>query len=192
MTGTARSSSREAAFCGRAAHGVSNLSREDRMQIMAHRAKERPTPWAHLAVRFNVNELDLRSMFDPRNDNLVEPVEVAQPEPSARDDAMRLRDVMFTAMWNDETPRIDIMAALGISASTVDLMRRRLKLARRVPGRKPFFWTDETIAYVRRHYFVGGESANCVGRHLGCAHTAVIRLARQKGWNKATGKRAVK
>jgi hypothetical protein len=185
-------SSTEGNYCGRAVHGVSNLSREDRMQIMAHRAKDRPTPWAHLAVRFNVNELDLRAMCEPRNDNLVEPVEVVWPEPSTRDDAMRLRDVMFTAMWNDETPRIDIMAALGISSSTVDLMRSRLKLPRRVPGRKPFFWTEEAIAYVRRHYFVGGESAKCVGRHLGCAHTAVIRLARQKGWSKSTGKRAAK
>ena len=111
-------SSTEGNYCGRAVHGVSNLSSEDRMQIMAHRAKERPTPWSHLAVRFNVNELDLRGMFEPRNDNLVEPVEVVSPEPSTRDDAMRLRDVMFTAMWNDETPRIDLARQKGWSKST--------------------------------------------------------------------------
>lgn len=47
----------------------------------------------------------------------------------------------------------------------------------------------ENVAYVRRHYFVGGESANAVGRHLGCAHTAVLTLARHQGWDRKPAKK---
>jgi hypothetical protein len=181
-------SSVEGNYCGRAVHGVSNLGREEMREIEAHRSKERPTPWAHLALRYNVNVVDLRRLFEQKNDN-APAAAVASPvarddTPTAREDAMRVRDLTFRALWAAETPRDDIMAALGISASTVDKMRLRLRLPRRVPGRKGWFWTAESIAYVRRHYFVGGESANSVGRHLGCAHTAVLRLAREKGWDR--------
>lgn len=181
-------SSIEGNYCGRAVHGVSNLGAEEMRQIEAHRSKERPTPWAHLALRYNVNEVDLRRLFEPKNDNTApppHPVPVARPAPcSAREDAMRLRDMTFKALFEAGTPREDIMAALKISASTVDKMRLRLNLPRRVPGRKAIEWTPENVAYVRRHYFVGGESANAVGRHLGCAHTAILTLARHKGWDR--------
>ena len=176
-------SSTEGNYCGRAVHGVSNLGREEMREIEAHRGKERPTPWPHLALRYNVNEVDLRRLFEPKNDNAPTPPQEVLPSPT-RDDAMRLRDLTFVALWQAETPRIDIMAALGISASTLDNTRLRLGLPSRKPGRKTWAWTEESVAYVRARYFVGGESANAVGRHLGCAHTAVLNLVRQKGWDR--------
>lgn len=56
-------------YCGRAARGVSSLGHEEMRQIEAHRSKDRPTPWAHLADRYGVNEIDLRQMYQPANDH---------------------------------------------------------------------------------------------------------------------------
>lgn len=113
---------------------ISNLSAEDMRQIEAHRAKDRPTPWAHLAAWYSVNEVGLRNLFEkPANDDAA-----AKPEPPAitKEERRAARDARFRLMWEQDIPRIEMMAALGISAATIDVDRRRLNLPRREPGRK--------------------------------------------------------
>lgn len=113
---------------------ISNLSAEDMRQIEAHRAKDRPTPWAHLASWYSANEVDLRNLFEkPANDDAA-----AKPEAGelSREERRAARDAQFRLMWEQDIPRIEMMAALGISAATIDVDRRRLNLPRREPGRK--------------------------------------------------------
>lgn len=115
-------------FCGRAVHGVSNLSHEDMRQIEAHRAKERPTPWAHLAMRYRVNEIDLRRLCDPLNDNRPEPVKPA-PVREALTPAQ-----MLPPLWEAGLPVDQISNILKIDARSVSRLRERLGLPARKRG----------------------------------------------------------
>ena len=181
MSRTARSASAEANFCGRAAHGVSGLGSEEMRQIEAHRSKERPTPWAHLAARYRVNEIDLRRLFEPANDDVVMPKAVA---PQTHEDRLTVRDKRFVAMWKENAPRSEIMLALGISASTVDHLRARLRLPKRLAGRKPNEWGHAEDEFIRNHYILGGKTALWVAEKLGRTRCAVIGRAARNGWSR--------
>lgn len=126
MRGTANTST-GGRFCGRAVHGISNLSAEDMRQIEAHRHRDRPTPWPHLAVRFGVNEIDLRRLFEPKNDNVAEPMPTPRPEagtPAA----------MLPALWNAGVSLAQISLVLKMDERSVARMRERLGLAPRKRG----------------------------------------------------------
>jgi len=186
---TARSSSAEANFCGRAVHGVSSLTAEDMRQIEAHRAKERPTPWAHLALRFGVNEIDLRNLFaPPANDDkpsAPKPDPVAKAvTPVAPPLPMTARDARFTAMWNAGEPKTDIAVAFGIHIYTVDKMRDRLGLEKRERATKPGDWSASDAAYVRQYYVLERQSASKVAQHLGRTRDAVIGFSHRQGWSR--------
>lgn len=134
MRGTANTSS-EGRFCGRAVHGVSNLGSEQMREIEAHRSKDRPTPWPHLAARYGVNEIDLRRLFDPANDDApARPTAVA---PLSKEEQAARRDERFRAMWIADVPAEQIMAALTMSHQTVHNFRARLGLQKRPQGRRP-------------------------------------------------------
>lgn len=68
-------------FCGVSARGVSKLTGENMREIEAHRMRERPISWANLAIRYDVNEVDLRRLFAPVNDDQPKPK--ASPPPVA-------------------------------------------------------------------------------------------------------------
>lgn len=182
MKSTARSSS-EGAWCGRAGHGVSNLSNDDMHQIAAHRAKDRPTPWPHLAVRFGVNEIDLRRLFEV-NDNV--PVIAATPRPAPPRPERTARDAVFTQLWEDGHAKSNIAAAMRVKLSTVDRMRDRLGLTPRTRATKPNDWSPAESFYVRQNYILGGVSASTVGKHLGRSRHAVIGFAHRQGWSRYT------
>jgi hypothetical protein len=124
MKGTANAST-AGRFCGRAVHGVSGLSREDLHQIEAHRAKDRPTPWAHLAARFAVNELDLRQLFEAKNDNQLAPAEPPPPPTLAS---------MLRPMWEAGVSVKQISIVLKIDERSVCRMRERIGLPPRRRG----------------------------------------------------------
>lgn len=168
-------------YCGRAIKGVSNLCLEDMRQIEAHRAKDRPTPWAHLAARYGVNEIDLRTMFSA-NDNLRQP---APPEDEPRLTADQ-RDARFTAMWTEGRPKSEIMASLHIKERSIERFRVRLELPPRAPAGRPGDWTAEQDAYVLRHYVTAGETAVEVAKALGRTPLAVIGRSHRKGWTRHT------
>jgi hypothetical protein len=169
-------------FACAARRTISNLTAAEMREIEGERSKARPTPWPHLAARYAVNELDLRRVVGSANDD-ARPA----PKPVALDtleDRVRLRDERFIVMWKQGTPRIDIMSALGISASTIDHTRARLQLPRRAPGRKTGDWTPEDIAYVRKHFIDGIQSPTTVGQALSRTRAAVVGLANREGWTR--------
>ena len=127
-------------YCGRAVHGVSSLGYHELREIEAHRAKDRPTPWPHLAARYGVNETDLRALFERANDGAPK----APPPPSPRQPASR--DDRFRAMWEAGVPNLEIMTALRLSAQTVSNIRDRLGLKKRGKGRPSGPWTRKAIA----------------------------------------------
>jgi hypothetical protein len=183
MSRTCRSASAEANFCGRAVHGVSSLSSEDRQQILAHRARDRPTPWAHLSVRFNVNELDLRAMFEPKNDN-AQPTSL--PIAVSRDEAAAIREARFRDMWETGISRVIIATRLGLDVPSVDRMRQRLGLTKR--GRSASRWDSWSQAedqYIRQTYGARKQTAAQVGAYLGRTAAAVIGRAQRAGLNSA-------
>lgn len=163
-------------FCGRAVHGVSNLSAEDFRQIEAHRAKERPTPWAHLAMRYGVNEIDLRRLVEGSNDN--EPA--ARPVP-IQASPLSQREQRFKTMWLAGVPKSEIMLSLCISHGTADRMRVILGLPKRAAGRRPNDWTDAEDEYIRQHYTREGQTALEVAKALGRTRLAVIGRANRIG-----------
>jgi hypothetical protein len=167
-------------FACSARRTISNLTPAEMSEIENERSKDRPTPWAHLATRYAVNELDLRRMFDPNKPKAV----AAPPAPDTHQDRVKLRDERFLVMWKEGAPRLDIMSALGISASTIDHTRARLGLDRRVPGRKTGDWTPQDIAYVRKHFIDGNHSPASVGQALGRTRAAVKGLANREGWTR--------
>lgn len=125
MRGTANAST-GGNYCGRAARGVSNLGHEQMRQIEAHRAKDRPTPWPHLAARYGVNEIDLRRMFEPANDDAAQRVESSPAAPSLAD--------MLPGLWNAGLSLTEISNILKIDERSIQRMRERLGLAPRVRG----------------------------------------------------------
>lgn len=186
MSRTANTST-EGNYCGRAVHGVSNLSFEDRQQIAAHRAKERPTPWSHLAIRYGVNEIDLRQLFaPPANDDKPEPKPTPVPEVAGPAPRLTERDARFTAMWNAGHPKTDIAVAFGVHIYTVDKMRDRLGLPKRERASKPDDWSAAEAAYVRQYYILKKVSASEVAKHLGRTRHAVIGFAHRQGWARYT------
>jgi hypothetical protein len=136
MRGTVNTST-EGRFCGRAVHGVSNLGSEQMREIEAHRAKDRPTPWAHLALWYGVNEIDLRGLFEASNTDVREPR--AHAGPLTREELLARRDQRFIALWNADVPASEIMGSLGVSFYTVQKMRERLGLSKRAVGRPPLY-----------------------------------------------------
>lgn len=166
-------------FCGRAVHGVSNLSHEDMRQIEAHRAKERPTPWAHLARRYAVNEIDLRQLFEGANDNAL-PVATPPQDVAAANE----RDERFRALWLSETAKSEIAYLLGMGFHSIDRTRRRLGLPKRKEGAKPNGWTEADDAHILKYYIQGGQTAEAVAAELGRTRTAVIGRAYRNGWTR--------
>lgn len=171
-------------YCGRAVQGVSNLCAEDLRQIEAHRAKERPTPWAHLARRDGVNELDLRAMFCGVNDR-AEPV-MANPPPLSLTPRTTVseREARFRTLWNEGAPKSEISYLLGMTSPQMDRIRVKLGLEKRKEGAKPNGWTAEEDAAILRHYITAGMTAEAVGKMLGRTRTAVIGRAHRKGWTR--------
>lgn len=190
MRGTANTSA-GGNYCGRAVHGVSSLSLEDMRQIEAHRAKDRPTPWAHLALRYNVNEIDLRTMFvSAANDDQPAPVAVVPLAPPRKPKPRCLseeREALFRVLWTSDQPKSEIQHRMALSQSQVDRLRAKLGLPARQEGRKPNCWTDEESAYVLRHYVAGGVPADAVAQKLpGRSHWAVIGHAHRMGWTRTS------
>jgi hypothetical protein len=188
MRNTARSSN-EGAYCGRAVHGVSNLCHEDLQQIFAHRSKDRPTPWAHLAARYGVNEIDLRQLYDAKNDNKPRVKREPEVKPAPRL-GITARDARFSRMWNEGMAKTDIALALGIHVTTVDKMRDRLGLEKRRRSSRLDGWSEADAAYVLEHYIRLKGSATEVGRHLGRTRNSVIGFASRQGWRRYRIKRA--
>lgn len=180
MKGTANTSA-GGQWCGRAVHGVSSLCGEDMRQIEAHRAKERPTPWAHLALRYGVNEIDLRRLFEPGNDNLL-----PRPAPDQKQATRTERERRFRTMWAEGMPKSEISNLLGMSFPSIDKMRLKLGLSKRAEGTKPNSWSEEEDAYIRRHYIIAGETAEAVARKLNRTRLAVIGRAHRQGWTRNT------
>lgn len=188
MRGTANTSD-GGRFCGRAVHGVSNLSGEDRRQIEAHRAKDRPTPWAHLALRYGVNEIDLRKIFEPAaNDDAPLPVAVVAPPAPARPRNLTAeRETLFRELWGSGIPKYEIAARMTLSAQQIDRLRVKLALPVRQVGSKPDSWKPDESRYVLRNYVVGGRSAASVAQELpGRSEWAVVGHAHRMGWTRAS------
>lgn len=118
MTGTASKDSR-GNYCGRAVHGVSNLSGEDLRQIEALRARERPVPWCHLARQYNVCEADLRQYFEGAT--------VSSPPPAPKVH-VKSRGERLTEYWLGGMSYDDMSERLGMNRSAISDMRKRLGL----------------------------------------------------------------
>lgn len=179
MRGTANTSS-EGSYCGRAVRGVSNLSHEDFCQIEAHRAKDRPTPWAHLAARYGVNEIDLRRLLDPRKDDGDDR---PAPLPVARNRRAD-REARFRSLWTNGVPKSEIISIMGISSTTLDTLRLKLGLPKRAVGAKPNGWTADEDDYIRTHYVILGQSAVVVAAALGRTRNGIIGRAHRQGWTR--------
>lgn len=117
-----------ARFCGRADTGISKLTIEDLRQIEAHRAGSRPTPWPHLALRYGVNEIDLRGLFESANDDRPKG---CVEEPLSRQEAGARRNARFREMWIAGVPRSAMAEAMGMDIYSIDRTRARLGLAKR-------------------------------------------------------------
>ena len=172
--------SNEGAYCGRAVRGLSNLSHEDLQQIEAHRAKDRPTPWAHLAARYGVNEIDLRGLFHPGEKPPAPPRQA--PVRRSRSE----REQRFIALWTGGTPKHEIAYQTGMSNGTIDRMRLDLGLPKRAEGAKPNGWTEEEDAFIRLHYVILGETAESVAKALGRTRNAIIGRTHRNGWTRQT------
>jgi len=178
MKGTANTSA-EGSYCGRAVYGVSNLSIEDMHQIEAHRAKERPTPWAHLARRYAVNEIDLRQLFHPKSDATPRP----SPKPPVAS-TLSEREARFRTLWTEGASKSEITALVGMSFSSIDKMRRKLSLPKRREGAKPNGWSQAEDDYILAHYIKGGETSESVAATLGRTRLAVVGRAHRNGWTR--------
>lgn len=170
-------------YCGRAVNGVSNIGPEEMRQIEAHRARDRPTPWAHLAARYSVNEIDLRNLFSrPANDD-ARPAKPAKVTAKPRAE-ITARDARFTTLWNSGQPKTEIAVAMGIHLTTVDKMRDRLGLVKRERNSRPTDWPTADAMYVHEYYIKQKVSAAIVGKHLGRTRGAVIGFASRQGWRR--------
>jgi hypothetical protein len=119
-------------FACSARRTISNLTPEELSEIERERSKDRPTPWAHLAARYAVNELDLRRMFDPNKPKATTTPE--RPAPMTYQDHLAARNVRLREMWLAGVPVADICSALGIGSSVLSTHRARMGLAPRCPG----------------------------------------------------------
>lgn len=167
-------------FAGCASRGVSVLTMAEMHEIEAHRAKDRPTPWAHLAARYGVNELDLRALFDR---SIERP---ATPKPAPVLLSASTRNERFRALWAAGASKAEIGYQLAIGKSTIDRLRVDLGLPKRTEGSKPNGWTEDEDAYIRLHYVVLGETAESVAKTLGRSRFAVIGRAHRNGWTRQT------
>lgn len=118
-------------FACAARRTITNLSPAELSEIEGERSKGRPTPWAHLAAQYAVNELDLRQMFDPNK-----PAAPAPEKPAAVtfQEHRAARNVRLEAMWLAGVPVAEICTTLGIGNSVMSKHRARLGLAPRTPG----------------------------------------------------------
>lgn len=183
MSRTANTSA-EGTYCGRAVHGVSNLSFEDLRQIEAHRAKDRPTPWAHLARRYSVNELDLRAMFVGTNGN-SEPVIAMAPQLAPRTRSIEgEREARFRALWTSGAPKSEIAYLMAMTSAQMDRLRVRMGLEKRKEGAKPNGWSEAEDAHILARYIIAEEPAALVGKAIGRSPTAVVGRAHRKGWTR--------
>lgn len=193
MKGTANTSS-GGRFCGRAVHGISNLSREDLHQIEAHRCRERPTPWAHLAVRYSVNEIDLRNFFQPKSDNaspMIEPAAQVMTKargPQIGSGACPTRDKRFVAMWGEGATFASIRDMLGMSRSGAYQARVRLGLPPRHGGGRPSEWTAEQDQRLGQLWLGEGASASHIGRLIGKSRCSVIGRAYRLGLTRSAAR----
>lgn len=118
-------------FACSARRTITNLSDAELSEIKGERAKDRPTPWAHLAAQYAVNELDLRMMFDPNK-----PAAPAPEKPAAVtfQEHIAARNVRLAEMWLAGVPVAEICRELGIGTSSLSKFRDRIGLAPRTPG----------------------------------------------------------
>jgi hypothetical protein len=121
--------------------GISKLTQADLRTIADERAKDRPTSWANLALRFGVNELDLRGLFDPENDNAPK-----APAPAPALGPKAQRDARFAAMWIEGVPVARMREAFGLSEQKVRAIRNRLCLEPRTAGRPKAIHNQEDAA----------------------------------------------
>lgn len=173
-------------FCGRAVTGISKLSREDIHQIEAHRTRERPTPWAHLAKRYGVNEIDLRQIFEGPCETRLPPAPtpVVLNSAAARQAVLCERDARFRGLWLSGMPKTEISEIMAITFRQMDRMRIRLGLAKRAEGRKPNSWSAAEDAYVLKHYIINDETAEVVSAVLGRTRNAVVGRAHRLGFSR--------
>lgn len=120
-------------YCGRAVNGVSNLCTEDLRQIETHRAKDRPTPWPHLAARYGVNATDLRRLMDAEFLPGNAPTPPMIMPPMVKPERMTPQQ-MLRRLWIAGIPVREISAALRIEERSVSRMRERLGLPARRRG----------------------------------------------------------
>ena len=118
-------------FACSARRTITNLSPAELSEIEGERSRVRPTPWAHLAAQYTVNEIDLRRMFDPNK-----PAAPAPEKPAAVtfQEHLSARNVRLAEMWLAGVPAAEICRELGICNSVLSKFRARLGLAPRTPG----------------------------------------------------------
>ena len=118
-------------FACSARRTISNLSPAELAEIEAARSKDRPTPWAHLAAQYAVNELDLRLMFDPNKPRACAPVKSV---PLTFHEHRVERMARLKVMWLAGVPVAEICTTLGIGNSVMSKDRARMGLAPRTHG----------------------------------------------------------
>lgn len=80
---------------------------------------------------------DVARILRPEPEGKSETAPKPSAEPMTYADHRKARDARFRTMWLADVTRVEICHALGISQSTLDLDRARLRLPPRPVGRKP-------------------------------------------------------
>jgi len=164
------------------------LTTEEIRQIEAHRNRERPTPWQALSARFGRPVADIQAVIcSPRPTGEVRTDDLAPPAPPPNTrvcDRITKHEERVKALWEDGVGVNAICSALGISPTTLNVIRKRLKLKARAVGNQCLVWTEEMDGVLRRDYIIGGKSAASVSKALGVSRGALLGRVHRLGLTK--------
>jgi hypothetical protein len=164
------------------------LTSEEINQIEAHRNRPRPTPWQALAARFGRPVSDLQMiMAAPRPSGEIRTDDDAPPPPPHNtrvSDRITKHEERVKALWDDGVGVNAICSTLGISPTTLNVIRKRLKLKPRAAGNQCLVWTEEMDGVMRRDYIIGGKSAASVSKALGVSRGALLGRVHRLGLTK--------
>lgn len=164
------------------------LTPDEIHQIEAHRNRERPTPWQALAARFGRPVADIQAVItSPRPSGHIRTDDDAPPPPPANtrvSDRITKHEERVKTLWDDGVGVNAICSALGISPTTLNVIRKRLKLKPRAAGNQCLVWTEEMDGVMRRDYIIGGKSAASVSKALGVSRGALLGRVHRLGLSK--------
>lgn len=162
------------------------LTADEIIEIEAHRAKARPTPWQALAAQYGRPVADLQALMGaPRPSGIIREVDSEPTAPPVRvRDRTAKHDARIKTLWENGVGVNDICRTLGIGQTTLNTCRLRLGLKSRSVGQPGITWTPEADEILIREYIVAGRTSSAVAKMLGVSRGSLVGRVHKLGLSK--------